>query len=98
MGMNMKRFLLTALLCLALLPAATAQEPTDYGYYDPNTDGKTEISDVLSLLRDRLNANADISLLRVIRTLKAAADSTVISGTVTAAGTDTLTVPADDVA
>lgn len=77
-----------------LLFAAAAADTDTYGYYDYNEDGKAELVDVLSLLYDKLNTNEDIPLLRVIRALKASADSTVIRGTVTAADAETFTVTA----
>lgn len=92
------RVLLCSLLAAMLLFSAAAAETDAYGYYDYNEDGKAEIVDVLSLLNDKLNTDADIPLLRVIRALKASADSTVIKGTVTAAEEGILTVTANKIA
>ena len=70
MWKNNARILAVLLCCLALAFTAAALKPTDYGYYDANDDGKTEIVDVLLMLRALVNGEADIPLLRVIRTSK----------------------------
>ncbi len=96
MWKNNARILTALLCCLALICTAAALEPTDYGYYDANDDGKTELVDVLLMLRALVNGEADIPLLRVIRTVKASTDTDVVSGTLTAVADGAFTLKKSD--
>lgn len=96
MWKNNVRILAVLLCCLALVFTAAALEPTDYGYYDANDDGKTELVDVLLMLRALVNGESDIPLLRVIRTVRASTDADVVSGTLTAVADGTFTLKKSD--
>ena len=62
----------------------------DYGYYDVTADGKIEIADVMNLLKKVVNDESNKKgLLRVIRTLKLAADGKIISPIITDIDADT---------
>ncbi len=70
-----------ALLCATLALGAFAAK-TDYGYYDYDGNGTVEFADAMGALTDALNGG-DVSLLRVMHTLKGAVASTKLAATVT---------------
>lgn len=92
MKKHLSRILLGALCAAVLLLAAAATDTDACDYYDYTRDGRVELVDTLALLHDQLNSNADISLLRVLRSLKAATDSRIVSGTVKAVTADGFSV------
>ncbi len=84
--------ILSAALCILFSIGIFAIEKGDYGYYDLDHNGKVEFSEATSLLRDVLNnAESDVSLLRVLHSLKALASSETLAATITSIDTNALT-------
>ncbi|MBQ4040459.1 MAG: hypothetical protein IJC91_04905 [Oscillospiraceae bacterium] len=90
----MKRIFLSAIvftMLVMLAVSAVAAEPGDYGYYDRDFDGKVEVTDVLDILKQIVNDEADTSILRVIQTLKIVTAGEVVTIPIKALDYDTNT-------
>lgn len=92
----MKRIFLSmtavALLLVMLAFTVSAAEPVKFGYYDTNGDGKVQLVDVFGNLNKMLNTDEDVSLLRVLETLKLTTSSEAVTASIKSINYDKNTV------